>query len=200
MSLFLIPLSVYAQPADDYDTAIRDATQRCRGDIPTALDRFHEPLVVRTLKVEITQPDVFAPKPFSLQDTLPETLAPRLLFLVVGTAMDADKEPRTDDATRGFKQREQADVVLYSETFYLRLERPNYTDTFQLDELPKQLAAATSKRELAVVILSKGTWILPPAKIKETADHLEAVLRKVGFRRVVFQFATGGFSVPIYRE
>ena len=32
------------------------------------------------------------------------------------------------------------------------------------------------------------------------AAGVEAVLRKAGFQRVVFHFATGGVSVPIYRE
>jgi hypothetical protein len=124
--------------------------------------------------------------------------------LVFNRAPASVSTPQAGDnsAGRPFAQREQADLVLHAEPGRIWIDHPNPKgrEALGVTELSKQVAAATGRRDMAVVILSKATSVLPPDKIKETADELEGILRGEGFKKVIFQFATGGTSIPIYRE
>ncbi len=69
--LLLIPISAFAQ-TPDYDAAIRDATERYRGDVPTKRDLSSKPLVVPTVEFDSTNTEVFGARQFSLENTVPD--------------------------------------------------------------------------------------------------------------------------------
>jgi hypothetical protein len=71
-------MSAIAQAGADYDAAVRDATQRYRGDIPT--NRVPNQLFMGYATNYYILPkksDLITPKPFFLQGTVLDALAPK---------------------------------------------------------------------------------------------------------------------------
>lgn len=104
--------------------------------------------------------------------------------------------------TRADAQQRQADAILFFDgADRLYFERPEkHNKPFPLTALAERVTAATTRRTMIVVIMSKPTRTWPDDKFKTTVDDLEARLRKTGFKKVIFHLASGGLSTPIYRE
>jgi hypothetical protein len=129
---------------------------------------------------------------------------PRISLLLFGLflaeavyAADTVLPPSPADA-----QIKAADVILFFDgPSDISFERPNQDrKPFPLAALPDRIAAATQRRELIVVIMSKPTRMWPDDKFRAAVDDLEARLRGSGFKKVVFHLASGTYPTPIYRE
>jgi hypothetical protein len=107
------------------------------------------------------------------------------------------------ETERAVELEHRADLVIeYERPDGIRLWTPGQTAHIGATDqtLATAIASATSKRELAVVIIGKPVrYEFPEPQLRAKVDSIEAVVRAQGFKRVVFQLASAT-GRPIYRE
>ena len=116
---------------------------------------------------------------------------------------DISSQLSLTETERAFELERQADVVIdYERSDGIRLWIPGQTAHISATDqtLATAIASATSKRELAVVVIGKPMrYEFPEPQLRAKVDAIEAVVRAQGFTRVVFQLASAT-GRPIYRE
>ncbi len=120
-----------------------------------------------------------------------------------GTSSQQSFEQMQAETARAFELERRADVVIdyeRSDSIWLwipgQIEHVSATD----QTLAAAIASATSKRELAVVIIGKPVrYEFPEPQLRAKVDAIETIVRAQGFTRVVFQLASAT-GRPIYRE
>ena len=120
-----------------------------------------------------------------------------------GTSNQQSFEQMQAETERAFELERRADVVIdYQGSGDIRLWIPGQTACIRATDqtLAPAIASATSKRELAVVIIGKPVrYAFPEPQLRVKADAIEAIVKAQGFTRVVFQLASAT-GRPIYRE
>jgi hypothetical protein len=126
-----------------------------------------------------------------------------LLFILgalIAPALPADElalRPSLAD-----EQQHQADAILFfdgAERLYFE-RTGKHNEPFPITALAERVTAATTRRAMIVVIMSRPTRMWPDDRFKTAVDDLEERLRTTGFKKVIFHLASGGLATPIYRE
>lgn len=107
------------------------------------------------------------------------------------------------ETERAFELERRADVIIdYEWLDRIRLWTPGQAAFLSAtdDTLAVAIGRVTSKRELAVVIIGKPIRHgFPEPRLCTKVDAIEAVVKGLGFTRVVFHLAAAE-GRPIYRE
>ena len=148
----------------------------------------------------------------SISTTVPKLLSVAALVLcLVGCAHpgpvvlypEMTEEEFQAMTERAFQMARQADLVIYFErSDRIRLWMSGQQDLIPTTEqgLAAAIAKANPKKELAVVILGKPIrFYYNEPELGKKVDEIEAVLQAQGFKKIVFQLASGS-GRPIYRE
>ena len=107
------------------------------------------------------------------------------------------------ETERAFELERRADLVIdYERSDSIRLWTPGQTAHISATDQTRAttIAGATSRRELAVVIIGKAMrYEFPEPQLRAKVDLIGSVVRAQGFARVVFQLASST-GRPIYCE
>jgi len=112
------------------------------------------------------------------------------------TSSSQSFEQMRAETERAFELERRADVVIdYERSDCIRLWTPGQTAHISATDktLATAIASATSKRELALVIIGKPVrHEFPEPELRAKVDKIEALIRAQGFSRVAFQLASAG--------
>lgn len=105
-----------------------------------------------------------------------------------------------DDTSRAFEQDKAADVRIdWESDARVFLRHPDKAEFKSEDALFAALAQLKTKHELAVIDMGKPMRMLSDEDFKKRVDAIEARVKKLGFKRVVFHLMSAT-AHPIYRE
>lgn len=121
----------------------------------------------------------------------------------VGTSNQQSYERVQGETKRALELERRADLVIdYERPDRIRLWTPPQTTYISATDetLAAAISSATTKRELAVVIIGKPVrYAFPEPQLRGKVDAIESAVRAQGFARIVFQLASAS-GRPIYRE
>src|SRR6185436_4636197 len=110
---------------------------------------------------------------------------------------------RSAEFERAMKQVADADVVIYYESemrlFVRASSQADGRSPVRLSESDQTIVRLHTGTDSAVVVMGPPMRMLPDREFEVRTVEIEVLLRRLGYRRVIFHLASA-FGQPIYRE